>query len=477
MLVINMLMSIYCVCFAKLISEKIAMKLFEDIRIKFEKPDWARNPEFGVIDTILERHSDIFLLFKDDIMGKSSGSKFGRGDVPSVEQIVRAAIYKEMKGIDYRELAHAQYDSRICATFIKLDLRKPFSFQMFQSYISRIKPETLQKVLYRINQIAIGEGYEDVQQLCQDTTVVESNIHYPTNNSLIWDCIHESQRLLGHLQKEVTDLRFIDYTKGAKKTFFKLSVVKKEVDRYDLFCNQLVLFTKVINQTSNVIKKNFGTLTAAFIQIQLRNLLDLMGQVYAMAYEFQIEGNKVPNEKKLFSIYERHTDIIVKGQREVQFGHKVSLATGSSNLILDCQVLKGNPADNTLYQGVIGRVVEAYGRVPRDSAADGGYASLDNLNFSKSMNIRNIVFNKVVGSLQNQVSSKNMETRLKKWRGSVEAVISNLKRGFNLARCNWKGWEHFQAKVLWSAIGYNFRVLTTIIIKGILLEESGARAA
>ncbi|MBW6481142.1 MAG: ISNCY family transposase, partial [Bacteroidales bacterium] len=184
------------------------MKLFEDLRIKFEKPDWTRNPEFGVIDTILEQHSDIFLLFKDDIMGKSSGSQFGRGDVPTVEQIVRAAIYKEMKGMGYRELAYAQIDSRICATFIKLDLREPYSFQMYQSYISRIKPETLQKVLYRINQIAIEEGYEDVQQLCQDTTVVESNIHYPTNNSLVMDCINESHRLLGHLQKEITDFSF-----------------------------------------------------------------------------------------------------------------------------------------------------------------------------------------------------------------------------------------------------------------------------
>lgn len=455
----------------------MAMKLFEDLTLKFEKPDWSRNPEFGVIDTILEQHADIFLLFRDDLMGKSSGSQFGRGDVPTVEQIVRAAIYKEMKGMDYRELAEAQYDSRICATFIKLDLRKPYSFQMFQRYISQIKPETLQKVLYRINQVAIGEGYEDVQQLCQDTTVVESNIHYPTNNSLVWDCIQESDRLLGHLQKEITDLSYIDYTKGAKKTYFKLNVTKKEEARYGLFCIQLIRFTKVINQLSNVVKKNFGNWKAGLIQIQMASLLELMRQVYDMVYEWQIEGNQVPNEKKLFSIYELHTDIIVKGQREVEFGHKVSLATGSSHLILDCQVLKGNPGDKTLYQGVISRVAKAYGLVPRDCAADGGYATLENLNFAKKMKIRNIVFNKVVGSLQNQVSSKNMETRLKKWRSSIEAVISNLKRGFHLQRCNWKGWIHFQAKVMWSALAYNFRVLTGMVMRNILLEQSLAQAA
>jgi IS5 family transposase len=432
------------------------MKLFEELKLKFEKPDWARSPEFGVIDTILEMHSDIFLLFKDDIMRKSSDNQFGRGDVPTVEQIVRAAIYKEMKGLDYRELAFAQIDSRICANFIKLDMRKPYSFQMYQSYISRIKPETLQKVLYRINRIAIGEGYEGVEQLCQDTTVVHSNIHHPTNNSLVWDCIKESHRLLGHLQKEITDLNYIDYTKGAKKTYFALNVTKKEEARYGLFCIQLIRFTKVINQLSNVVKKNFGNWKAAIIQIQMDSLLKLMYQVHEMTHELQIEGNQVPNEKKLFSIYELHTDIIVKGQREVEFGHKVSLATGSSNLILDCQVLKGNPGDKTLYQGVINRVVQAYGRVPRDSAADGGYATLDNLNFAKKMKIRNIVFNKVVGSLQNQVTSQNMETRLKKWRSSIEAVISNLKRGFNLERCNWKGWGTFSSQSIVECVGVQF---------------------
>ena len=61
-----------------------------------------------MIDTILEQHSDIFLLFRDDIIGNSSGSQFGRGDVPSVEQIVREAIYEEMKGTDSRELADAK---------------------------------------------------------------------------------------------------------------------------------------------------------------------------------------------------------------------------------------------------------------------------------------------------------------------------------------------------------------------------------
>ena len=69
-----------------------------------------------------------------------------------------------------------------------------------------------------------------------------------------------------------------------------------------------------------------------------------------------------------------------------------------------------------------------------------------------------------MGNLKNIANSKNMATRLKKWRSGIEAVISNLKRGFNLRRVNWKGFEHFKSKVLWSVIAYNIRVMTRHIL-------------
>lgn len=192
--------------------------------------------------------------------------------------------------------------------------------------------------------------------------------------------------------------------------------------------------------------------------------MPVMVRVYSMTYQKEIAGQAVPNDQKIFSIYEQHTDIIVKGSREIKFGHKVNIGTGKSNLILTCEVLQGNPADSTLYQHTIDKLVSSYGKVPRDSATDGGYASKANAEYAQEQGIVNIVFNKIVGSLKNIVSSKNMETRLKKWRSGMEAVISNLVRGFNLKRCNWKGFEHFESKVGWSVIAYNIRVMTAAIL-------------
>lgn len=446
------------------------MKIFSDLLLKFEKPDWSANPEFCVIDTILDSHPNLILILKSDIIGAEKASTFGRQDTPSVEQIVRAAIFKEMRGLDYRELEYAQNDSRICEAFIKLDGRNPYSFQMFQKYISRIKSESLHRILVEINKIAISEGLEDLKSVSQDATVVKANIHYPTNNSLVWDCVKTSTRLLAKLKEEIDNVDFIDYTKSAKKTFFEINVTRGEAKRLPLFHKQLILFTKVINQTSNAIKKKSTNLIAMAIQLELEKLFDLMLRIYDITYRKEIAGEKVPNDEKIFSIYEQHTDIIVKGQREALFGHKVNLAAGRSNLVLDCQVLKGNPSDKSLFGQTLDSVIKNYGIVPRDSATDGGYATLLNLEHAKKAGITNIVFNKTVGAMQNIASSLNMETRLKKWRSAMEAIISNIKRGFNIVTCNWKGWVHFQAKVLWSVLAYNIRVLTALLLKQIERE-------
>ena len=454
------------------------MQIFEPLKLKFEQPNWANDIELALIDSVLEQRPDLIKIFEADVRKDSKNSAFGRGDVPSVEQIVRAAIYKELKKLDYRKLEYHQEDSRICEQFVKIDRERPYSFQVWQKYISKISREKLEEMLYELNKIAINEGLEDVNKVCMDTTVVETNVHYPTNNSLVWDCIHESQRLLKHLQEEVNVLNIRDYTKSAKKGYYLINntkssgkkSVEKDKEMYDkrtkLFIKQLVTFTKAINQVANIVKKKEIyniSINAMAILVQLEKLLPLMQQVYYFTNRHEVKKERVDNQDKIFSIYELHTDIIVKGSREAKFGHKVNFASGKSNLILAVETHRGNPADSSLYQPMIEKVINIYNRVPRDSAADGGFASSKNVQYAKKEGIINIVFNKIVGNLHNVCTSLNLETRLKKWRSTIEAIISNVKRGFNLHRCNWKGEAHFEQKVLWSTIAYNIRVMSAAI--------------
>jgi transposase, IS5 family len=445
------------------------LKLLNDLKLQFEKELWALSPELAVMDTILNQHPEIYEMVKKDITMGEEGSSFGRQDKPTVEQIVRAAIYKEMKSLTYRELEYAQHDSRMCSVFIKLDDRKPFSFKAYQKYISRISGESLNKVMIAINKIAMGEGLEDGKSIRTDSTVVETNIHYPTNNSLVWDCIKTIDRLLKKLKDSGVQMKPRSYRKQAKKNHYKINNTKKKEEREEEFKKQLKLLRSSINQaerafTAPLPKTIEGWIEAQAVIKELRELLPKAEKVYTITWRHEILGEAVPNKEKIFSIFEDHTDIVVKGGREVEFGHKVNLAGGRSNLILDCRILDGNPADAAIYGDVIDRIHENYGTIPRNIVTDGGYASTANARIAQGKGIINIVFNKIKGSLKNIVRSKNIETRLKKWRSGIEAVISNLKRGYELFRCEWKTRARFDAKVYWNVIVYNIRVMTGALL-------------
>jgi transposase, IS5 family len=443
------------------------LKVFEPYRINFEEPTWARFPELALIDKILEEHPEIIKAVDADIQIGKKYSKFGRKDSPSVEQLLRVALYKELRGCTYRELEVQMDDSRVFENFTKIPPNSNYSFQVFQKYISRISEDSLKSILQTIIKIAIDAGMEDLERLRIDSTVIETNIHYPTNNSIMWDCIRVAQRELEKLAKIESGLKVINYTKGAKKTYTQINTLRgvSAEKKVELFRKQLKVFTKCINQVKKILKKKVVSIDGMIIHSYLHELLDLMEGVYSMVERWEIHKIKVPNDEKIFSIFERHTDIIVKGQRKVEFGHKVNLATGKSNLVVYCEILNGNPADSTLYEDPIDYVKNQYDVIPQSTAADGAYASLSNIAYSAKQGVKNIVFNKTVGSLESIATSKRMRTILKKWRSGIESVISNLKRGFNIRRCNWKGETRFRAKVLWSVLAYNITRMAEWVIK------------
>jgi transposase, IS5 family len=446
------------------------MKLLKELELQFDDPLWAYDPELAMVDTILNLHPELYAIVSADILALGKNNEKGRQDGPAAEQVVRAALYKELKGLTYQELEYAQIDSRICPLFIKLGVRDPFSYEVLHKYIAAIQPESLGKLMVEINRLALAENLEDASGVREDSTVVETNIHYPTNNAMVWDCIRVSQRILGKLRKVEASLEGGVSLARAKKNYFKINVSKKAEEREHCFAQQLNTLKRCIEQTAKALQKLHGEgkkgnrKTRKLCQ-RLEELLPKMTKVYGMASRKELQGQRVPNEEKLFSIFEDHTDIIVKGARQVQFGHKVDLAVGRQGMILVCQVAKGNPSDQSFYPQMLEQLENNYRVTPQDLATDGGYASLDNQELARKKGVVNIVFNKIVGSLKNLVSSASVEKRLKKWRSGIEAVISNWKRGFGMFRCEWKGRARFEAKVLWSIMAYNFRVMTRVALR------------
>ena len=145
-------------------------------------------------------------------------------------------------------------------------------------------------------------------------------------------------------------------------------------------------------------------------------------------------GQTVPSGEKVVSIFEEHTDIIKKDRRDTFYGHKICLTGGASNLILDCVIAQGNPADTELAIPMLDRQKHIYGRYPLKVSFDGGFASKNNLELAKERKIKDVCFAKKRGLKETDMCrSKYVYHGLRRFRAGIESGISWFKtmHGFN----------------------------------------------
>ncbi len=188
----------------------------------------------------------------------------------------------------------------------------------------------------------------------------------------------------------------------------------------------------------------------------IRRYARLGEQVINQTERRVIKGEKVPASEKIVSIFETHTDIIIKDRRDTYYGHKVCLTGGKSNLILDCVIVKGNPADTDLTEMMLDRQNDIYLRYPLKVAFDGGFASKENLAIAKAKDIKDVCFAKKRGlEEEDMCRSHYVYNRLRRFRAGIEAGISWLKRTFGFGRCNWKGFESFKKYVRATIVAAN----------------------
>ncbi len=178
---------------------------------------------------------------------------------------------------------------------------------------------------------------------------------------------------------------------------------------------------------------------------------------------FERYGEEVPACEKIVSIFEAHTDIIVKGARDVQYGHKLNLSTGRSGLILDVVIEDGNPADADRLIPMLDRHMAQYGKARRQMAADGDYASFANLRKAKGREVKDMAFHMKRGlTIESMVKNPWVYRKLRNFRAGIEAGISCLKRAYGLGRCTWKGLAHFRAYVWFSVVAHNLTLFARL---------------
>ena len=424
--------------------------------------------ELEAISEVLDDNPGIYEVVYRDMVGTKRVDTGREG--MTAEQVVRCAILKQYRNLSYEELAFHLEDSHSFRALSRLGMGQRPGVSTLQENIKQLKPRTWEG----INRLIIG--YAEAQRIEKgrivrlDATAVETNIHYPTDSRLLEDGIRVITRLLieGRRLRPVPGYRFCDHRRVAKKRALVIINTKSKKVRQKAYRELLEVAGRVVGYATEAIRvlDSFQSddvaevWRARVLKEKLERAWMIFGRVMDQTERRVMRGEKVPASEKVVSFFESHTDIIEKGGRETCYGHKVYLTGGRSGLILDCRVVRGNPRDSRVFSELIGRQQGLYGRVPRQVASDGGFASVDNLRWAKIQGIKDVMFSKRRGlSVLDMVKSHWVYRRLRNFRAGIEASISWLKRTFGLARCTWKGWRSFRQYVWSAVVSYNLHVL------------------
>jgi IS5 family transposase len=419
--------------------------------------------EFGkqlsALSQILDDHASIILpLIEGDLLGQST-HQVGRCGL-SVESAFRCLLLKQMLQISYHDLAFHLSDSMSYRTFARLTGGTSPKRSSLQATIRQIKSDTLEEVFQALSSAYFDSGIMSLEKIRIDSTVVKSNIATPSDSQLLNDGVRVLSRLLSK-SREATGvkIRFTDKRKESKSLSFQIFNSKKaEKDR--LYPQLLRLVEVVLKQVERALQrvKSEGNDNASqnnWIS-QIKHYRGLLLRVVGQTKRRVLDGEKVPASEKVVSLFEEHTDIIVKGFRDVQYGHKINLSSDGKGFITYLAIEKGNPRDEDRFIPVIDGHLSTFGKAPSSTVSDGCYASLDNIEKAKALGIKRVVFHKKCGLsyLKMGVKKKTFD-KLKNFRAGVEGNISELKRVFGASKAIWKGLDGFKAFVWSSVISYN----------------------
>ena len=377
----------------------------------------------------------------------------------SADQVVRCLLIKQMHDFSYEDLAFHLDDSATYRRFCGFGALTPTpSRSTLAENVKRITATTLEKINRRIVRYAVVQGIEPGRKVRIDATVTETNIHAPTDSTLLFDGVRVLTQLLGDAQRCCGFAQWSDHTKRAKRRMLDIATTANADERMDAYVDLLTVTHWTVGYATAAITKLEACARADTIGLAAR-LDERLTWIWCVLDQTErrvMRGESVPSEQKIVSLFEPHTDIIVKDRRETLYGHKVFLSGGASGLITDCVIADGNPADATMAIPLLRRQCRILGRVPEQAAFDGGFASHDNLIAGKALGITDLVFSKRRGlAISDMARSPWVYRTLRNFRAGIEGIISFLKRACGLDRCTWKGAESFASYVMTSVLAAN----------------------
>jgi IS5 family transposase len=420
--------------------------------------DHAQSQELEMISGIIDANSTICSHILQDLNnGKVESQRAGAKGM-SADQVLRCAVVKTLFNFSYEELAFHIVDSRSMRWFCRIGIAEEgFKKSALNRNIKCISDQAWEIINRELLGYAKQENIEKGRTVRTDCTCVESNIHDPRDSNQLWDAVRVLTRLIERTRDDfgIKVPGFCNHTRRAKRRMLAVMNAKNKKQRKVAYADLLKMADNVLGYTTVALEriKSSTSDPASFpLYESIEHYAGLMEKVIGQTKRRVVLGESVPAQEKVVSIFEPHTDIIIKDRRDTLYGHKICLTGGASNLILDCVVATGNPADTSLAIPMLDRQKEIYGRYPLKASFDGGFASKDNLKQAKSRMIKDVCFAKKRGLEETEMCrSEHVYHRLRNFRAGIESGISWLKRCMGLTRCIWKGWDSFKSYV-WSSI-------------------------
>jgi IS5 family transposase len=424
---------------------------------------WIAHPharEMEAMSRILDAEGGMAERVGQDLVRGVKNPQTGRGGM-SGDQVLRVLVVKQMNGFGYEALHFHLLDSASYRTFCRFGaLESVPSRSALAENVKKVRVETLEEIDRILLKRAAREGVEKGRKVRIDSTVVEANIHAPSDSTLLWDSVRVMTRLLEQADAGFTAWQ--DHTKRAKRRMLAIQRARTQEKRVPLYRDLLKVAGKVLGyaRAARDVLADSAEAGPRRLAFELNRHRLLLERVVDQTERRVLRGESVPAGEKVVSIFETHSDVIVKDGRDTLYGHKVFLTGGASGLVLDCVIREGNPADSTLSTLMLERQKEIYGRPPRQAALDGGFASKANLQAAKDLGVADVCFAKKRGlKVPDMVKSTWVYRKLRDFRAGIEGMISFLKRAFGLDRCTWRGELSFQSYVRSGVLAANLLTL------------------
>src|SRR6202045_2179030 len=415
---------------------------------------------------------------RDLVRGLKKPDKGRRG--LTAPQVLRALVVMRVKNWDYRELRERIADGITLRQFTDFYCEKVPKHDAFNRSFNRLTPATLKAINDLVVEAAVQLGLEDGSKLRVDTTVVETDIHHPTDNTLLWDVVRVLTRLLDRLGK-APELRgisgFRHRSRAAHRRMYEIQRMTTR-QRQGKGSRQTATYQALIGIAEEVVAAARKTLDdtvgmrgqAPLTALKIEALRDEIAHYCDLGTRVIDQARRRVLAEKIYSIFEPHPDLIKRGKARtpVEFGHKVFLAESAKGLITQYDVLKGNPVDEVHVAPSLRRHRRAFRRAPQLYGADRGFFSERNVTVCVHGGVATVSIPQRGGSKTPQRQDHERSPAFKqgqRFRAGIEGRISVLMRGRGMKRCRAEGAERFALFVAAAVLANNLMIIGELLTK------------